>query len=332
MTNLLSLQLNGNSINDWMSHYGHKLENGQIKVNGELTSIEEAALKVLNSDTKKISSNWRYDHEGLSEKSFIKFRELSPTNKHASDGKNYLVIKTKEKGFLGMSRHTYMELIDTNGNGYEVGFCGPTAYPFFGTRGAIVSPDPKEASSGKERKIYVEITDEQFENLHKRITTDKQEGHEYFQLFQNNCSRFVTRICKEHLGLKINNKEFFSQAITRKALQYLNIKPSNLSLKVLNIAAKVLRVLLSPVLGLVWILSGAAFDNKLGKDIKEKQFPNQPSGVKEVVKRFFKSEYIKPFTGWKISVWQDKVKETFGSDHVTLEQAKSIQFNELVAI
>lgn len=332
MTNLLSLHLNGNSIIDWMGHYGHKLENGQIRVNGQLKSIEEAASKVLISNTNKISSNWRYDHKGLSEISFVKFKELSPTNKHAPDGNNYLVIKTKEKGFLGMSRHTYMELIDTDGNGYEVGFCGPTAYPLFGTRGAIVSPDPKEASSGKERKIYVEITNEQFANIHKCITTDKQQGHEYFQIFQNNCSSFVTRICKKQLGLEINNKEFFSQAVTRKILNCFNIKPSRLILKVLNVAANVLRVLLSPFLGLIWIISGAAFDNKIGKDIKKKQFPNQPIGVKEVIKKFFRSEYIKPFTGWKISVWQDKVKEAFGSDHVTLEQAKTIKFNDLVAV
>ncbi len=332
MTNLLSLQINGNSVKDWMNHYGHEVVDGQIKVNGQIRKIEDVAQQIINPKTHKISSDWRYDSEGLHDISFIKFQQLVPTNSHIPDGKNYLVIKTKEKGFFGLSRHTYMELISSSGNGFEVGFCGPTVFPFVGTRGAIVSPDPKEAASGFERKVFIEINDEQFNRVFKRIESDKQNGHEYFHIFKNNCSCFVTRICKEELGLKINNQEFLSQAFARKILKFLHIKPSSLTLKVINGVAKVIRVLLSPVYALIWLISGSPFDDKLGKKIKQIQFPNSQLSFKESLKKFFESDYLRPFTGWKISAWQDKVKEIFKSDHVTLEQAMNIKFNDLVSL
>jgi hypothetical protein len=323
MTSLLLMNFNGNTVKDWIKSYNHEGDDTQVMLEGKLTPINDVFDQVINKDTNKISSNWRYDYRGFTNTSFIKFKQLTKTHQREADGNFYFVIKSKEKRIAGISKHIYMELIDNQGNGYSVGLCGSMAYPFFGRRGAIVSPDPKEASNEGERKTYIQLTDEQFSKLKQRIENEKAEGNEYFHVIKRNCSKFVSSICSQELGISMNNKEFLSQALARKIFAKLNITPSEKILEIFEIVAKVFRVALFPFYGLVYLALLAPFDSNAAKSIKNKGI-DESKGFIEKIKSIINGDFIKPYSAWKVANWQDHVISKFGTNRVTLEQAREI--------
>jgi hypothetical protein len=328
-SNFLQARLNHEPVSSWISAYKHEIKEDQVMVNGKYTPIEDIAKQILEEKKGKISSKWRYDHRGFVNESYIKFKELTPTHQHTPDDRFYVVIKSKERGFMGFSRHCYLELINNKGEGFSVGLVGSTSFPFNGTLGAIVSPDTKVASSGYERSTKIIVTEEIFNNVFRRITNDKKEGKEYFHLLQHNCSKFVSNLCRDELDIKIDNHEFISQVATRGFLNFLRIKPSETALKVLHVAAVIARIALAPLYALLYLGSGAFFDDKKGKEARQKQF--KVDDAKPFIQKFFRPIYnffscknLKIATGWKVSVWQDRVKEKFNEEAVTLEQARLI--------
>jgi hypothetical protein len=323
MTSLLSMNFNGNTVKDWIKSYNHQVNDNQVMLEGVLTPIDKVFDRVINKDTNKISSNWRYDYRGFTNTSFIKFKELTKTHQHEADGNFYFVIKSKEKRIAGISKHIYMELIDNQGDGYSVGLCGSMAFPFYGRRGAIVSPDPKEASNEGERKTYIKLTQEQFLKLKKRIEKEKAEGNEYFHVIKRNCSKFVSSICNQELGIKMNNKEFLSQALARKIFAKLNITPSEKTLKIFEKVAKVFRVALFPLYGLIYLALLAPFDSNAAKSIKTKGI-DESKGFIENFKSIINGDFIKPYSAWKVANWQDHVLSKFGTNKISLEQAQEI--------
>ena len=328
-SNFLKARLNHEPVSSWISAYKHEIKGDQVMVNGIYTPIADIAKQILEEKKGKISSKWRYDHRGFVNESYIKFKELTPTHQYNPDDRFYVVIKSKERGFMGFSRHCYLELINGKGEGFSVGLVGSTSFPFNGTLGAIVSPDTKVASSGYERSTKIIVTEEMFNKVLHRVNKDKEEGKEYFHLLQHNCSKFVSNLCRDELDIKIDNHEFISQVATRGLFNFLRIKPSETALKVLHVAAVIARIALAPLYALLYLGSGAFFDDKKGKEARQKQFSTKE--VKSLTKQFFKSIYdffscknLKIATGWKISVWQDRVKDKFKEDAVTLEQARLI--------
>lgn len=329
----LNLPLNSEPVHLWIKAFGHENQLGsnpdEVLFEGKLRSIREVSSEIFDAKKGKISSDWRYDHRGFTKTSYIKFSQLTPTHQYEADGSHYFVVKSKEKGFWGSGRHCYMELIDAHGQGFNFGLCGPTSFPFHGTQGAIVSPDPKVASTGFERSTKIQITQEVFDKVLARINHDKKNGHEYFHLIKNNCSKYVSTISKEELGITMNNKEYLSQVLGRRIFRLVNFKPGHKLSKVLYVIAGIARAVLAPFYALCWLVTGSCFDDKKGKLAKAKQFKNklQRPFIKsawKVCKKFFSCDAVKIATGWKISLWQDKIKEKFSDRIITLEEARSV--------
>lgn len=339
-TKFLNASLNGEPVKRWIACFGHGSSDAtpsEVMVEGSLRPIADIAKEIFHEKTKKISSCWRYDHRGFVKTSYIKFTQLTPTHRHDGDGNYYFVVKSKQKGFCGLGRHCYMELINSNGDGYSVGLCGPTTFPLKGTRGAIVSPDPKEASTGYERQTKIQIPQVVFEQTMHRINSDKLEGKEYFHLIKNNCSKYVSTICEQELGIKMDNEEFISQALTRVFFRALRIKPGQRFLKFVNVVAAFVRALFAPLYSLVWLSTGAWYSDKKGRLAKFQQA--QKKGCDSIFKKlgsgfkkFFSCNYLKIATGWKISAWQDRIKATCPHVVITLEEARNNPLNHLVAL
>jgi hypothetical protein len=335
------LKICGESVLNWKKAYNHEsqFENGQemIKCEGSYLPLQEVMKRVYDRSKNKISSDWRYDLNGFTNTSYVKFKKLTPTKLHENaQGLHYLVIKTKQAALFGMSRHCYMELIDDRGNGYSFGLCGPTRYPLVGTKGAIVSPDPKEATPGIERRTKIIISAEKFKEILDRVNQDKESGHEYFHITQHNCSRYVGVICEEHLNLNINNKEFLTQAVTRFFLRIFGSTPSSRFLKTIGVIGAVFRFAISPLFVIFWLITGAPFDDRQGAEAKLRQFgPSNLSLKEKFIKVLYDSvycNYLKINTGWKLSVWQDKAISAHGTNELTLEEAQSIQLDGFVSM
>jgi hypothetical protein len=284
-----------------------------------------------------LSSDWRYDKDGFTKKSFIKFRKLTPTHQRDNpDRHHYFVLKTKETGFLGLSRHCYMELIDADGNGYSFGLCGPVSYPFCGKKGAITSPDPKEATKGIERRTCIIIPEETFQVIKTTVELDKQNGEEYFHLFNHNCSTYTAHVAERHLGLKIDNREFISQSLMRNTFERINFHPGQTVLKIIHIVGVIFRAVLSPFYLLLWLLTGAPFDTEIGKQTRLKQSYIQKVSLfqqtKDTFWSFIFADYFKLSTGWKMSVWQNRVNLEYQHNTITLAQAQNISVNDPIAL
>jgi hypothetical protein len=98
------------------------------------------------------------------------------------------------------------------------------------------------------------------------------------------------------------------------------------------VIAGIVRAALAPLYALVWLVSGACFDDKKGKIAKAKQFSHLTNGsflknAWKTCKKLVSCDAIKIATGWKISLWQDKVKEKFQDRVITLEEARTIAVN-----
>ena len=320
---LLSMKINNNPVINWMQSYGHELTEGRIKFNGVLTPVQDVYHQVVTNG--KISSNCRYDKDGLnSQVSYVKFKELVPTHQREVDGKFYLVVKSTE--------HIFMELIDNQGRGYSLGLCGPVSLPLTGKQGAILSPDPAEASTEEIKKTYIELTQAEFEKVMARVNTEKKERKEYFHLLNRNCSNFVSTICEEELNIKINNKEFFSQALARKIFQRLNITPSEKSLKILAKIAKVFRAILFPVYSFIYLLFGVPFDTVTIKEIKKRSINETKKGFIDKITSILDGECFKFCSAWKVMNWQDRVEVRHGSNHVTSDQARQISCPDYLSL
>lgn len=351
LSDIYDLKLCGESLKNWQNAYGHAVsysQDGKIRVlcEGRYQVWDDIKDQLIDQRKKeRISSEWRYDARGLSKISYVKFKELQSTITRTNpNGHCYMVIKTKAAGFLGLSRHTYAELIDQSGTGYQFGMCGPTTYPLNGTKGAIVSPDPKEATVGQERRTKIIIPKEKFDQILAQVNLDKQNGWEYFHLFDNNCSNYVLNLCKEHLDLDINTKEFISQAAFRSMFSAIGIKPSLKVLQFLHALQISTTYYFSPFLYFIWFISGAAFDNDLGKRAKsskpevadskiaKNRLLNEVEKIEHFMEKLLQGSYLKIATGWKLSVWQDNLKKLYGSDEVTLDQARQYNLSDLIAL
>jgi hypothetical protein len=320
---LLSMNLSGFPVKNWMQSYGHEIHDGKILFDGSLTPVKDVFDQVVVNG--KISSNYRYDKDGFNSKvSYVRFKELVPTHQRQEDGKFYLVVKSTE--------HIFMELIDDKGRGYSLGLCGPFTLPLFGKRGAIVSPDPAEASLEDIKETHIELTKDEFEKVKTRINKEKQSGNEYFHLLNRNCSKFVASICKEELNIKMNNKEFFSQALARKIFQTFNISPSEKFLKVLAKIATVFRAILSPIIGFIYLLFGVPFDSKEAKSMKQRSVDAPKQGFIDKIKCVASGECFKFCSAWKVMNWQDRVVVKHGSNKITSDQARKISCPDYLSL
>lgn len=346
LNEIYSLKLCGEPLKNWQDAFGHNIsitQEGELKVfsEGRYQNWNELKPKIIDpKKSGRISSNWRYDQHGLSPISYIKFKELVPSmTHHNSNGQCYLEIKTKETGFMGLSRHTYAELIDADGKGYKFGMCGPTSFPFYGTKGSIVSPDPKEATKGKERKIRIIISKDQLDMLIERVTQDKLHGKEYFHLINQNCGRYITKLCEEILDLYINHEEYASEALFRQFLSFVKLKPSQNVLFILNVLLNSLTSSLAPISGILWLLLGFAFDDARGAKAKLFEPINLPKNrferlkhLHEKLEEMASGRCFKVVSGWKLSVWQDNLIKLYGSNEISLQQARSYRLDDNIAI
>jgi hypothetical protein len=327
---LAQTHLCGHSLEKWQKAFDHKEILFDGKPIGETPLPKELSAMIASG---RIGGKWRYDGiNGLHQTSYRDWEILTPTHSHPdlknTADLNYVAIKTKEIGLLGSSRHVWMELISSEGEGYSVGLCGSTKFPYNAKEGKLISPDPKEAAAGKERKVLIELTTEQFNRLKGRIETDKREKKEYFHIFYHNCSRYTVKVLDEELGVKINNKEFFTQALFRKFLEKTHLKVPQPVLKVISYVANFFRFALSGLYHLVYLCTGAWHTSKKLRPLEAKCLnPEQsPKGIKSFFKHLFLLDHMRVCTGWKVSVWQDAIKNKFGSRSITIEEANKIYF------
>lgn len=338
----MNLKICGEPVSHWKKSYSHEdrqdaEKNKLILCDGEYERYDTVFAKVFDAKQKKLSSEWRYDRDGFAKKSFIKFRELTPTHHRENPERlYYFVIKTKEAGFLGLSRHCYMELIDAEGNGFSYGLCGSDSYPFCGKKGAIVSPDPREATKGIERRTRIIINEDKFAEIKATIQADKEYGYEYFHFFNHNCSTYTAHVAERHLGLKIDNREFISQSLMRNMFERINFHPGQTVLKIIHIVGVIFRAVLSPFYLLLWLLTGAPFDTEIGKQTRLKQsyIPKVSlfQQTKDMFWSFINADYFKLSTGWKMSVWQNRVNLQYQDNTITLDQAQNISVNDPIAL
>jgi hypothetical protein len=331
---------NGSNISKWAAHYGHHwVGTDKVLVNGQELSKEgpewQKVSKRIFSGKKGISSDWRYDRKGFHEIPLIKWKKLQATHKREATGFCFLEVITAQVGPLGMSRHAFMRLENEGGYVKSVGFGGATKYPFCWRRGAIISPDNKEVVRPKGHRVTrIKITREEYNALKNRIESDKNRGNEAFHLFHRNCSAWVAEILRDVLKIEVNNREYPEQVILRKVLYKMGIKSINqTAVKVLHFVASFIRLILSPFWFLVWVATGAPFIQRdpLAAEAYRKTFEGKQITVKEFCYRIITVDFMRVFTGWRLSVWQDLIAEKYGKEVISPEQAANVQLGNEMA-
>lgn len=326
-------------IKNWACKYGHDWVSSyettrQVLVEGELKKWDEVAKDILKQG--KLSSDWRYDYLGFRRVSPYKWKKLEPVDKQVATGLSGIEVITRELGPWGSSRHCYMRLINKEGDVYSVGFCGPTSLPFAWQRGTLMSPDPKEALNKGERVTHITIDEAKYNEIFARIESDKRQKKEAFHLLYRNCSTYTTEILAKHLDIELNNREFVTDALQRSLFQRMGI-PSlpNFIKSMVSTTLIGLRYLFSSVLALGCLCVGASFvkTKKIHQEAFEATFGEKRSRetqferFKAFARNALALEFVKPYTGWRVSIWQDKIHKKFGSNQVTIQQARSVRLS-----
>ncbi|MFZ4773522.1 MAG: hypothetical protein ACOYK9_05985 [Chlamydiia bacterium] len=314
-----TVKLCGSTLDLWQEGFGHKkfLYEGR-----PIDSLQELPRGIVKLG--KIGQDWRYDGiNGLTHVSCRDWQELTPTHQHEPLGKYLVCLKTKQ-------RHTYLELIDSKGQGYSVGLSGPITYPFSGATGRLFSPDPYEVKKLEGRVTKIEISEKKFFAIKGDIEKINKVEGVYFNVSKYNCSRFALNLLRDHLGLDIDNREFPSQVVTRMVLQKLSIKPSPIILKILDAIGRFFRLALIGVVGFVYVCTGVWYNAKNIRTLKDRAMRVELNSEKAKNWRkkwvdIIQADFAKMCSTEKIKVWQDMVAKRYrGKETVRLSQAKRI--------
>lgn len=306
------------SISSYMSFFNHtiKVLDNEPAVLFHGKYLKWSKLKqilVKDGALKSLPYGFRYIEKGIQRQNLVKWTKLTPCWMDKLDGEKghyYLDIISDKKGFLGLSRHCYLHLVDSNRQVYSVGYCGKVYkwLPLRLQKGKFASPDPGEFDKRKEQLVTrIEITREKFLQLKKKIEKDQIEKPFNFHMVRNNCSKYVARVLSE-LNVKLYNEEYPSQALGRIVCAKLGIVPSKTSQKIIHYIAQFFRVILFPfyLFGL-WV-AGYFYKNS---DVKLNEKIPKPESKKTI-------DMLRVATGWKVTEWQkfiDKERKAYFEKH-----------------
>ncbi len=332
----------GTNLERWARKYGHSWietydKSQQVLVEGKLQDWSQVASKILKGN--KLNSNWRYDHSGFHQISAHKWKKLEPTDQREATGHCYFEVISRELGCFGQSRHCYMRLVNEQGQVHSIGFCGQTGFPLAWQRGSLISPDPKEVETEGERVTRIQIDPEKYTAIFNRFQSDKQAGKEAFHLIHRNCSAYTAEILAEHLGIELNNQEFVTEAFQRKILASMGLRCLPTFMRVVfTIIGWALQILILPlaalfyvVLGGCFVRSGAehrqAYEATFGERTKTEGVWKK---IAQVLYSVCTAGFLKPFTGWRVSLWQDRLHAQFSYGTVSVSQAQSVRLSDFL--
>jgi hypothetical protein len=306
----------------YLRFFNHKptYKNGepQILLEGVLTPWSEAKPKIFGDKplvSLKIPHGWKYNANGIVHKDMIHWNKLEPDWKdpEPQPGHYFIEIVSKQRGFLGLSRHCWVRLIDAESNVISVGFGGKVLKcgTFRSQKGKFVSPDVGEFEDGIEHKTRIVISKKDHDNIKERIEFDQKTKNVYFNMITRNCSMYACALLKE-IGITIDNREFPTQALARWFFKKLGVNINLTVLKVINYAAFIFRILLSPFYLILILALGAGYsDNAILKIEKEhgKDWPEKPVRPFQHFSSLFNCANFNFGTGWKVTEWQQTVQE-----------------------
>lgn len=305
-----------NEINKFAARFGHQTNPGEFMLEGKLTKSDEV-IKRLFKDGPVLATlphGFKYNEQGIVEKNQIKWTLLEPDWKDKTPviGKCFLEVVTLNKGFIGISRHCWIRLIDANGGVISVGFCGKVLkwLPFRAQKGKLASPDPGEFDTeGTKRVTRFMIDQDAYDHVKARVESDQKNKNLYFNMITRNCSVYVTELLKS-IGINIENKEYPTQAAARGIFKKLNITPSPCVQKAMFYIAQVFRFILSPIYHLGILILGACYSDREAKALSQYKasWPKQPNKPFRNFWSLFDPSDLRFATGWKIAEWQEWVE------------------------
>lgn len=299
----------------YMQFFGHgdpKLKpEPQLLVEGRMLSWTQAKSLIFGNDysgTLKLPIGWKYNANGVVKKDLIQWDQLETewqdTSEDRMNGQHYIEVASISKDW----RHCWIRLIDDKGGVISVGFVGKIYHwlPFRAAKGKLMSPDPYEFKDAPKMTTRIAVSAERYNKIKERIESDQKNKNLYFNQITRNCSTYVCELLNE-IGIKIDNREFPTQAIGRTILRVCNIKMPECILAAFNAVAMVFRALLSPIYLLGMLILGASYTNKDIKEIErdfENKWPVKPRKLFQSSQSLFDCSNFWFSATWRLREWQ----------------------------
>lgn len=265
---------------------------------------------------KELPHGWKYNEKGLVKKDLVKWEKLESdwTNKvDPKPGHFFVELVSKKSGFIGVSRHCWIRLIDQDSDVISVGFCGKVLKwkPLRNQKGKFASPDPGEFAQGEKITTRIEITPEEYEKLKAKVEQDQADKNLYFNMVTRNCSVYACGLLKE-IDIHIENAEFPSQAVARRFFRWVGFEQPPACVRIaLKYIAMVFRFLLSPLYNLGIFVLGGTSTNKDMADLEEQHGAKWPKHRKPFQSfcSLFDGSNFQFGTGWRVTDWQRAVEK-----------------------